>query len=161
MSERLRLRAVDAEDLAVLGLVLKDARAPLREMLFDPDEARFLAAFVRYRREAPGAPGECTSVLVVEHVWAAYWCGLEPSDPDREHRLLVLVDSTSEADEPLDPDDCERAAPCPDDGGPAITLYFDDGAAIRLAVDHLDCRLVDMDAPRPAHGVAAAADRGA
>lgn len=150
MTDRLRLRAVDAEDLAVMGRVLRDARVPIREMAFDPDDGRFMAAFARDRREASDEATECTTVLVVEHVRAAHWCGLAPDELAVEHRLLTVVDSPSEADDPCDPDECEQAVPCPEVGDLAITLYFHDGAAIRLAVDRLECRLMDVGEPRPA-----------
>jgi hypothetical protein len=163
MSGRLKLRAVDGDDLAVLGDVLRDARVPIKEMAFDPEARRFMAAFARYRREDGDPLRECTSVLVVDAVRSAHWCGLGPDDIEREHRLLVVADSASEAADPADPDTCEQLPACPDDGGLAVTLYFDDGAAIRLSVERLDCRLVDVDAARPAADLPAdrlAAPRG-
>ena len=152
MSERLRLKAVDADDLQVVAGVLLDARVPLREMAYDPEAGRFMAAFARYRRErqkAEAALTECTSVLVVEHVRAALWRGLEPTALDAEHRFLTLVDSACE--EP-DPDECETPLPEPtcDEGCVALTLYFADGAAIRLPVERVECVLEDFGEPRPA-----------
>ena len=46
---KLRLRATDVEDLAVIAACLQDARVSVREMLFAPDEHRFAAAFLRPR----------------------------------------------------------------------------------------------------------------
>ena len=58
MTGKLRLKATDPEDLAVIAACVQDARASVREMLFAPDERRFAAAFVRYRRESqPGRVG--------------------------------------------------------------------------------------------------------
>ena len=152
MSARLRLKAVDTDDLQVIAGVLLDARVPLREMAYDPETGRFMAAFARYRherRKAEGGLTECTSVLVVDHVRAALWRGLEPTSLDEEHRFLTLADSACE--EP-DPDDCETPLPEPEceEGCTAITLYFADGAAIRLTVARIDCVLEDFGEPRPA-----------
>ena len=49
--DKLRLKAGDARIWRVIAACLQDARIPLREMVFSPDERRFAAAFNRYRRE--------------------------------------------------------------------------------------------------------------
>ena len=51
MTERLRLRAVDAVDLSVIAACLQDALIPLAEMAYLADERRFMAAFTRFQRE--------------------------------------------------------------------------------------------------------------
>ncbi|TVQ40733.1 MAG: DUF2948 family protein [Geminicoccaceae bacterium] len=154
MTGRLRLRALDEEDLAVIASVLADARIPLAEMAFDPETQRFMAAFARYCREQPAAGGltECTSILVFEHVRAAFWRGLEPASLDAEHRLLTIVDAASDAAEGPDPDECETPLPEPEcaEGCTAVTLYFQGGEAIRLTVQRLECHLEDFGEPRAA-----------
>ena len=155
MSDRLRLRAIDGDDLEVVASVLLDARIPLREMVFDPENRRFMAAFARYRRErlkAEGTLTECTSVLVVEHVRAALWRGLEPTSLDEEHRFLTMADALSGVDDATDTDDCETPLPEPEceEGCTALTLYFQKGEAIRLTVERVECVLEDFGEPRPA-----------
>src|ERR671918_686667 len=56
MKDCLRLRAVDADDLSVIAACLQDALIPLSEMVYLPDERRFLAAFTRFRRECLADP---------------------------------------------------------------------------------------------------------
>jgi hypothetical protein len=62
MGDKLRLKAADCEDLAVIAACLQDARVPLKEMAFLPGERRFVAAFTRYRREAAGRPTGCEGI---------------------------------------------------------------------------------------------------
>ena len=52
MTERLRLRAVDADDLSVIAACLQDALVPLSEMAYLPDQRRFMAAFTAKGRYA-------------------------------------------------------------------------------------------------------------
>ena len=59
MGDKLRLKAADCEDLAIIAAFLQDARIPLREMVFAPGERRFMAAFTRYRREKQADPSSC------------------------------------------------------------------------------------------------------
>ena len=40
MGDKLRLKAADCEDLAIIAAFLQDARIPLREMVFAPGESR-------------------------------------------------------------------------------------------------------------------------
>lgn len=127
--KKLRLRAVDYEDLAVFSAVLQDARAPLREMAFDPDERRFLAAFNRCCRERDEADTNCLAVLRVEGVRTVNHRGLITSDMDRVHHLVLIL---------------QEPEPAPKDGV-YLTLVFRDGSAIRLEVDAVDCRLEDLD----------------
>ena len=51
MKDCLRLKAVDAEDLSVIAACLQDALIPLREMVYLPDEHRFLAAFTQIEEQ--------------------------------------------------------------------------------------------------------------
>ena len=56
MTEGLRLKAVDGDDLSVIAACLQDALIPLSEMAYLADEQRFLAAFTRFRRECLADP---------------------------------------------------------------------------------------------------------
>jgi hypothetical protein len=137
MSDKLRLRAADAEDLAVIAACLQDARICLREMVFSPDQRHFAAAFTRYRRERmkdwSSCDGltECLSALVFEEIDEVKYRGLDPAEPDRDLVLLTI------ATEP----------------GKAylihIDLVFEGDAQIQLRTDRIACQLDDFGAPAP------------
>ncbi len=125
MNAALRLRAADGEDLCVLAAVLQDARAPLNEMVFEPDAQRFMAAFTRVRHEcgtSAGAGPSCMSVLRLDAVHAVRWRGLEPSRPEVEHVVLTLLEEAPGR----------------------VLLVFRGGEAIRFEVERIDARLEDV-----------------
>ena len=68
MTDCLRLKAVDTEDLSVVAACLQDALIPLREMVYLPDERRFLAAFTRFRRECLADPADCDGLTQCQSV---------------------------------------------------------------------------------------------
>ncbi|GBD40966.1 hypothetical protein HRbin39_00338 [bacterium HR39] len=129
---KLKLRAEDAEDLAVLAALLQDARAPLFEMVYQPGERRFAAVFRRYRREAQPHPDvrdgltEVACALVFEEIEAVRHRGLDPADRERVHRLLTIATHPGR----------ERLV--------HIHLVFDGGAEIRLECDRIRARMEDF-----------------
>jgi hypothetical protein len=137
VTERLRLRATDVEDLAVIAACLQDARVSVREMLFSPDEHRFAAAFLRYRREAQvdwsSCEGltECPSALLFEGIESVKYRGLDPAEPDRELSLLTIATEPGK----------ERLI--------HIDLVFEGDAHIQLRTDAIDCRLDDFGPADP------------
>jgi hypothetical protein len=138
VSDKLKLRAEDAEDLAVIAACLQDARLPLTEMVFQPDAQRFMAAFTRYRWERcadPHATGELTEVaaaLVFEEIRAVKYRGLDRVGAGEELGLLTI------ATEP-GTDTLIR-----------IDLIFSGDVHIQLRTDRIRCRLDDFAEPRPA-----------
>ena len=66
----LKLAATDAEDLAVLSMLLQDAVVPMSEMIYLADESRFVLVANRFRWEAIN--NEATDSRVYERVK----CGL-------------------------------------------------------------------------------------
>ncbi|MDR3448302.1 MAG: DUF2948 family protein [Alphaproteobacteria bacterium] len=50
MTDMLKLRAKDAEDLQVISAVLQDAIVPVCDLAFEPDNQRFVMATQRLRR---------------------------------------------------------------------------------------------------------------
>lgn len=132
MTTRLRLRASDVEDLAVIAACLQDARVTVREMLFSPGERRFAAAFARYRREAQAdwssceGLTECPSALVFEGIESVKYRGLDPADPDRELSLLTIATEPGK----------ERLI--------HVDLIFQGDVHIQLRTDAIDCRLDDF-----------------
>jgi hypothetical protein len=130
--ERLRLKAADPEDLAVIAACLQDARIPIKEMVFMPGEQRFAAAFVRYRRELLADPTscvgltECPSALTFEGVAEVKYRGLDPSDLERE--LCLLTIATEPGRRHLI----------------HIDLVFEGDVWIQLRTDAIRCRLEDF-----------------
>lgn len=135
MGDKLRLKAADCEDLGVIAACLQDARIPLKEMVFQPAERRFLAAFTRYRREVMDDPSscdgitECASALVVDGVAEVKYRGIDPADPDRELSLLTVATSPGRGDRTH------------------VDLIFEGDASIQLRVDRIAARLDDFGEP--------------
>jgi hypothetical protein len=138
VSERLKLRAEDEADLTVLSSVLQDALVPVGDLVYLPDEKRFVMMANRFVWE------ECTDVTLppesaskevyhrvhcgvcFETVTAVKKRGIEQGDGARVLELLALK---------------------PD--GRAIELLFAGGAAIRLETERLFAHVADVDEPWP------------
>ncbi len=131
-----RLRAEDVEDLAVLAALLQDARVTLRDMVFDPEERSFIAAFIRYRRELLPDPTGCDglterqSALRFDCIASVKHRKLDPADLDRELTLLTVA--TAPGERHLF----------------HIELVFDDGVQIQLRTDCIDALLEDFGEPQ-------------
>jgi hypothetical protein len=131
-----RLRAEDVEDLAVMSALLQDARIKLRDMLFDPEERRFIAAFTRYRRELQADPTSCEglterrSALRFDCIASVKHKKLDPDELDRELSLLTVA--TAPGDRHL----------------LHIELIFDEGVQIQLRTDCIDALLEDFGEAR-------------
>ena len=138
MSDKLRLKAGDPEDLAVIAACLQDARITLREMLFTPVDHRFAAAFKRYRRELlpswSDCEGltECLSALVFDDIDEVKYRGLDPDRLDQELTLLTIA---------TEPGKRHRLH---------IDLVFEGDAQIQFRTDRIACRLDDFGEPEPA-----------
>lgn len=138
----LRMRAEDAEDLAVISACLQDAVLLVREMTYLPGERRFVMVFNRFRweqeegeRSDEGKPvyERVHCGICFENVTAVRHLGLDQRNMGQIVSLLQI-----KAD------------------GKRIDLIFSGGAAVRLEVDKLLCHLQDLDEPwptqwRPAH----------
>jgi Protein of unknown function (DUF2948) len=138
MSGRLRLRAVDPEDLSVIAACLQDALVPLSEMAYQPDERRFMAAFTRFQRERiadPDRQGGLTqsqSVLVLRDIEAVKFRGLDSRFGAVRFELLTLVSEPAE------------------EGLVHITLLFAGDAAIQVRARAIAATLEDFGEPWPA-----------
>ena len=131
-SDKLRLRAGDPEDLAVIAACLQDARISIREMVYFPPDKRFIAAFTRYRRERQpdmrSCEGltECLSALVFDGIDQVRFRGLDPKDQDKE--LVLLTIATEPGRKHL----------------MRIDLVFEGDARIRLLCESIAARLDDF-----------------
>ena len=137
---RLRLRAADGDDIAVLSACLQDAVVPVADMAYLPGEARFVMVANRFRWEDAGSEDVEGKIYERVHcgvcfdsVTAVHRKGL---DRTRRSQILSLLALES--------------------GEGYIELVFAAGVVIRLEVAQIMCHLDDIDEPwptqwRPAH----------
>ena len=138
---KLRLSALDADDLGVISTAVQDALVAVRDCAHFPEEKRFVLLLNRFRWEAdPAAEGGLSrthSALVFNAVTAVRHHDIPLGEPDRMLELLALVREDDRS----------------------VTLRFAAGRAIRLEIDRLACHLGDVGEPwatpwKPAHPVA-------
>jgi len=145
----LKLRAGDSEDLAVISAILQDALVTVGEMVYLPEESRFVLVANRFRWEPLPDGGRknferTLSGLCFDGVSGVQRRGFRPRDGDRILSLLAI-----RAETPIDPDGKATA----------IILDFAGGSSVRLEVEQLLCHLDDLGEPwptrwRPKHPVA-------
>ena len=134
----LRLKAVDADDLAVIAACLQDALIPLSEMVYLPDERRFLAAFTRFRRECLADPNrcdgltQCQSVLTFNTVDGVKHHGIDPRFGGVKLEFLTMFAEPG------------------DDGLATIVLIFAGDMALQLRARGISATLCDFGEPCPA-----------
>lgn len=135
MGNRRRVKATDVEDLAVIAAFLQDARTCVAEMAYDKPNDRFMAAFVRYRREDAADPcrceglTECPAALVIDDVTSVRYRGI---DQDAQRGQLELLTIATE--------------PTPGDGL-FIDLVFAGKGTIRLETPAIKARMDDFGEP--------------
>jgi hypothetical protein len=123
MMTKLKLMAVDAEDLAVISSAVQDALVPVRDCGWFKDEGRFVLLLNRFRWEADEEAGSRThSALVFNDVKAVRHSEIPIAEPDRVLELLAV------------------AAESPN----SLILRFAAGRAIRLEIGRLACHLEDV-----------------
>jgi len=132
----LKLRAEDADDLAVLSACLQDAIVPVRDLAYVPDQKIFIFVANRFRWESGSRPeaGERQRILCAvtfSAVAGVSYRGFRRSDEDR---ILALLAIRAEAESV---------------GATAILLEFSGDAAIRLEVARIQCRAKDLGEPWP------------
>jgi len=127
MTERLKLRARDADDLAVISAMVQDALVPIADMAYLTEEKRFVLALNRYRWDRPEKPSRTHALLTVQHVTRVQTKDLERNRPDRLHNLLSLISEDH-----------------------ALLAVFSGGGTLRLEIEALDCLLEDVGEPWPA-----------
>ena len=147
MAERLRLRAVDREDMSVISACLQDALVAGTDLSFLPGEHRFVLVAQRFKWEncpeflRPERAGEpCTdyervnSLLVFDDVAGVRLFDLRPVPGANVLELLAISIETGAPDE-----------------NPAVMLFFAGGGAIRLEVRRILCHLEDLGDSWPTH----------
>src|SRR5215831_14997277 len=93
----LKLRAEDADDLAVLSACLQDAVVAVRDLAYLPEEESFVLVASRFRwerrqRAAPGKGGfeRVLCAVTFQTVGAVSYRGFRRSDDDRILSLLAI-----------------------------------------------------------------------
>lgn len=132
----LRLKALDADDLAVISGLIQDAVFPGTEMKWDRAARRFALLLNRFRWEdAPNAEARkrdyerVQSVLVIEDALRVQTQGVDARDGDM---VLSVLAVTFEAGE---------------DGGGFVDLTLAGDGAIRVSVEALEVVLKDVTRP--------------
>ena len=130
MTQALKLRGEDEEDLAVISAILQDALVAVGEMAYFPDESRFVLVANRFRWEPqPGGDQRLErqlSGLRIDGVRAVQRRGFNPRDTER---LLVLLAIRAE--------------------GEALYLDFAGGSSVRLDIERILFHLDDLGEPWP------------
>ncbi|UWQ98735.1 DUF2948 family protein [Rhodobacteraceae bacterium S2214] len=132
----LRLKALDAEDLAVLAALVQDAVFPAAEMKWDRKARRFAILLNRFRWEDADKAAlrkrdyeRVQSVLVIEDVQAVKSQGVDPRDADMVYSLLSMAFTAGE------------------DGMGRIELTLAGDGAVAIDVEALEVVLRDVTRP--------------
>jgi hypothetical protein len=132
-----KLRAEDADDLAVISACLQDALVAVRDLAFVAQDQTFLVVANRFRwegaaRTAHGEAGFQRTLCGVSFaaVASVSYHGFRRSEAERILSLLAI-------------------RPVIDGETNAIQLEFSGGATIRLEVDRTLCHVQDLGEPWP------------
>jgi len=140
VGDRLKLSALDAEDLGVISAAVQDSLVAVRDCAYFAGEKRFVLLLNRFCWEAnPGVDAQFWRVhaaLVFNEVDAVHHHRIPLQQPDRVLELLAV--------------ELEK------DG--SVTLRFAADRLIRLEIGRLACHLGDVGEPwatpwKPAHPV--------
>jgi hypothetical protein len=131
----LRLRAEDAEDLAVISACVQDALVSVRDLAYDREARTFMLVANRFRWEATEAKGgrrleRTLCGIAFGEVDSVAYRGFQRSE---ESRILCLL--------AIRPN-------CAADGA-TIDLDFSGNATIRLTTSVIRCRARDFGEPWP------------
>jgi hypothetical protein len=133
----LKLRAEDADDLAIISACLQDSLVAVRDLAFLPQDRTFLMVANRFRWEGAvrAERGEVGYQRVLcgitfSAVAGVSYIGFRRSEGERILSLLTIRGGR-------------------DGDGSTIQLEFSGGAAIRLEVTHVLCLAQDLGEPWP------------
>jgi Protein of unknown function (DUF2948) len=148
----LRLRAEDADDLAVISACLQDALVSVRDLAYDRDAGTFILVANRFRwegcsaGEGGGASFERTLCAVAfETVSGVTYRGFHRREEERILSLLAIQPTPARS--PFIGDGGGRAPAAP--AGAAIDLEFAGAVTIRLFTAAIRCRVRDFGEPWP------------
>ena len=132
--EELKLIALDKDDIEVVSAHVQDARVRVGEILWQPDDHRFVMALNRFdwmtavdaRPETRADYRRCRTALRFDRVLGCKCRGLDQMN--KEARLNLLAVEFAEQDAPAG----------------TISLIFSGGGVIRLDVECLEAELADL-----------------
>ena len=140
----LRLRAEDAEDLAVISACLQDALVAVRDLAYDQGARNFVLVANRFRWEGGGAEGAAEGDgtpfertlcgIIFDEIDGVAYRGFHRSEEDRILALLAIR---------------PNFGPAAGSGSGLIDLEFAAGATIRLSAAAIRCRARDFGEPWP------------
>ncbi len=130
MTDRLKLIALDAEDLAVISAHVQDARVQTTDIIWRQREKRLVVGMNRLDWEqtlaGETAPRRLIAALRFDRVLSCKSRNINPGGPEAVLELLGIEFHPTEAP-----------------GGSAV-LLFSGGEALRLDVECLECELSDL-----------------
>lgn len=134
MSDLLRLKAADSEDLQIVSAILQDALVPVCDVAYDPSTKQFAMAVSRFRwekaEEAARKPQPVyewiNSLIRIDGVHEVKCMNFDLGAKGKIHELLALL--------------LEQQY---------LTLVFAGGSQLRLTLDRWRLRLEDVGAPWP------------
>lgn len=132
-AKKLKLRAIDNEDLQVLASFLQDSLAAVSDMDYDAEAQTFTLVVNRFRWEAEPAvdKGECYERILCGLTFA-HVTGVKRRNIDLAKRGAMLDLLHMEWD------------------GARVVLDFAGDKAIALEAERLECRMQDFGEPWPA-----------
>jgi hypothetical protein len=148
--DRLRLAAVDEEDLAILSTHVQDAVLKVADLLYLPAEKRFVLAMNRFNWEGADGRRRRTferrrAALSFDRVTHVKTANVRRDRPEAVLELLAINFVPAEAP------------------AGAVDLLFTGGGTVRLEVECIEARLADLGAAwattaRPGHDLADGGD---
>lgn len=138
--DKLKLKAVDLDDLTVLSAAVQDALVPMTDMAFIEADRSFVMVANRFRWEHSKAESfsRTHAGLRIDHVRKVQFQGMNPARRDKIQELMTVT--------------------CNDESSPVVVmLHYSGGGKIRLEVDRLEATLEDFGEPwptqwKPEHG---------
>ncbi|MCP4071877.1 MAG: DUF2948 family protein [Hyphomicrobiales bacterium] len=139
--ERLKLIALDKEDLGILSTYCQDAVAKIGDLQYLPAQRRFVVVMNRYVWEVDGknrTPERRRSVLHFNQIDSVKIASIDQQKRDEVLSLLAVT---------FEPEELPAGK---------LHLVFSGGATIRMEVECIEVQLSDMDAAwkaksQPAH----------
>ena len=132
MTAQLKLIALDADDLAVISTHVQDARVQTSDIIWRQGEKRLLVGMNRLDWEqtlsGETAPRRLVAVLRFDRVLSCKSRNIDLGAPETALELVGIEFHPGEAP-----------------GGSAV-LLFNQGGALRLDVECLECELTDLGA---------------
>ena len=137
---RLKLRAVAAEDVEIMSALLQDGLVAASDLHYQKDAASFVMVINRFcweqadDTESQTQPNRCLCGLKVGHVKQVSQRGLSAGANQFYNLLSITYEETKENEKVVK----------------RLTFTFSDGYDIMLALDELALIVQDIAAPHPA-----------